>query len=147
MRVPYWFNSSRLEKGYRAWGHDMTTEHNPYEAGLGFAVHADKGDFVGRAALAGMTPDTVSRRLCCLTVDDGCSVVLGHEPVYLDGKPSGYVTSAAFGHTVGTPIAYAWLPASATPGTSVQIEYFRRRIPATVAAEPLVDPEMTRIRR
>jgi dimethylglycine oxidase len=141
------FNSLRLEKGYRAWGHDMTTEHNPYEAGLGFAVRAHKGEFVGRAAIAGMTADTVSRRLRCLTVDDGRSVVLGHEPVYLDGKPSGYVTSAAFGHTIGTPIAYAWLPSSATPGTSVEIEYFGRRIPATVAAEPLVDPEMTRIRR
>ena len=44
------FNSLRLEKGYRAWGHDMTTEHNPYEAGLGFAVRPDKGEFVGRAA-------------------------------------------------------------------------------------------------
>ncbi len=65
------FNSLRLEKGYRAWGHDMTTEHNPYEAGLGFAVRADKGEFVGRAAIAGTTADTVSRRLSCLTVDDG----------------------------------------------------------------------------
>ncbi len=141
------FNSLRLEKGYRAWGHDMTTEHNPYEAGLGFAVRPDKGEFVGRAAIAGMTADTVSRRLSCLTVDDGESVVLGHEPVFLDGQPAGYVTSAAFGHTIGRPIAYAWLPASATPGTSVEIEYFGRRIPATVATEPLVDPEMTRIRR
>src|SRR4051794_7828726 len=147
------FNSLRLEKGYRAWGHDMTTEHNPYEAGLGFAVRPAKGDFVGRAAIAGLaglddnSADTVSRRLSCLTVDDRESVVLGHEPVFLDGRPAGYVTSAAFGHTVGRPIAYAWLPASATPGTSVEIEYFGRRIPATVATEPLVDPDMARIRR
>jgi len=141
------FNSLRLEKGYRAWGHDMTTEHNPYEAGLGFAVRADKGEFVGREAIAAMTVDTVSRRLACLTVDDGSSVVLGHEPVFLDGQPAGYVTSAAFAHTIGTPIAYAWLPSSATTGTSVEIEYFGQRIPATVATEPLVDPDMTRIRR
>ena len=140
------FNSLRLEKGYRAWGHDMTTEDDPYQAGLGFAVRADKPDFVGRAALAGRA-DTVSRRLACLTVDDGRSVVLGHEPVFLDGRPAGYVTSAAFGHTVGRPVAYAWLPVTAVPGTAVQIEYFGRRIPATVAAEPLVDPGMTRIRR
>jgi glycine cleavage system aminomethyltransferase T len=141
------FNSLRLEKGYRAWGHDMTTEHNPYEAGLGFAVRADKGEFVGRPAIAGTTADTVSRRLSCLTVDDGCSVVLGHEPVFVDGRPAGYVTSAAFGHTIGRPIAYAWLPASVLPGTAVEIEYFGRRIPATVVTEPVVDPEMTRIRR
>ncbi|MHA6627151.1 GcvT family protein [Pseudonocardia sichuanensis] len=141
------FNSLRLEKGYRSWGHDMTTEHNPYEAGVGFAVRMQKGEFVGREALVGLSADTVTRRLSCLTVDDRRSVVLGHEPVFLDGRPAGYVTSAAFGHTVGAPIAYAWLPASATPGTPVEIEYFGRRIPATVAAEPLVDPEMTRIRR
>jgi glycine cleavage system aminomethyltransferase T len=85
--------------------------------------------------------------LSCLTVDDGHTVVLGHEPVFLDGNPAGYVTSAAFGHTIGKPIAYAWLPGSAAAGTSVEIEYFGRRIPATVANEPLVDPEMTRIRR
>jgi dimethylglycine oxidase len=129
------FNSLRLEKGYRSWGHDMTTEHNPYEAGLGFAVRLQKGEYVGRDALAGISADTVTRRLVCLTIDDRRSVVLGHEPVYLDGRPAGYVTSAAFGHTIGAP------------GTSVEIEYFGRRVPATVAAEPLVDPEMARIRR
>lgn len=141
------FNSLRLEKGYRSWGHDMTTEHDPYEAGLGFAVRPQKGEFVGRDAIAGRSADTVTRRLSCLTIDDRRSVVLGHEPVFLDGRPAGYVTSAAFGHTIGAPIAYAWLPASATPGTAVEIEYFGRRVPATVAAEPLVDPEMVRIRR
>ena len=102
---------------------------------------------MGRDAIAGLSAENVSRRLSCLTVDDGHSVVLGHEPVFLDGNPVGYVTSAAFGHTVGKPIAYAWLPGSATAGSSVEIEYFGRRIPATVVKEPLVDPEMTRIRR
>ncbi|OXM64638.1 MULTISPECIES: GcvT family protein [Amycolatopsis] len=141
------FNSLRLEKGYRSWGADMTTEHNPYEAGLGFAVRKQKGDFVGRDAIAGVTDETVTRRLSCLTVDDGRSVVLGSEPVFVDGEPAGYVTSAAFAHTLGVPIAYAWLPATATPGTPVEIGYFGRRVRATVAAEPLVDPEMLRIRR
>ncbi|OKH79793.1 sarcosine dehydrogenase [Mycobacterium sp. ST-F2] len=140
------FNSLRLEKGYRSWGTDMTTEHNPFEAGLGFAVRAQKDGYIGHDALAGVSDDTVTRRLVCLTVDDKTSMVLGSEPVYLNGSPAGYVTSAAFGHTVGTPIAYAWLPASATPGTGVEIEYFGRRIPATVVAEPLVDPEMSKIR-
>lgn len=140
------FNSLRLEKGYRSWGSDMTTEHNPYEAGLGFAVRRQKEGFVGLAALEGISDETVTRRLSCLTVDDGRTVVLGHEPVYLDGQPAGYVTSAAFGHTVGKPIAYAWLPATATPGTAVEIGWFDRRVPATVTAEPLIDPEMTRLR-
>ena len=71
------FNSLRLEKGYRSWGTDMTTEYNPYEAGLGFAVSPRKESFIGRDALTGVSDDTVTRRLTCLTVDDGRSVVLG----------------------------------------------------------------------
>lgn len=142
------FNSLRLEKGYRAWGHDMTTEHHPYEAGVGFAVRPAKGDFIGRAALEGMTEETVSRRLTCLTLDDPAAVVLGKEPVHVDGAPAGYVTSAAYGYTLGRGIAYAWLPAgAAAPGTPVHIEYFGEKIPATVAQEPLFDPQMERIRR
>ncbi|MGW5741204.1 GcvT family protein [Amycolatopsis sp. NPDC003861] len=138
------FNSLRLEKGYRLWGTDMTTEHDPYEAGVDFAVRPAKGGFLGREAIEGRTP---SRRLRCLTIDDGRTVVLGKEPVFVDGVASGYVTSAAYGYTVGRPIAYAWLPASADVGSRVEIEYFGRRVAATVAAEPLVDPGMERIRR
>ncbi|WP_243788437.1 FAD-dependent oxidoreductase [Saccharopolyspora gloriosae] len=141
------FNSLRLEKGYRAWGSDMTTEHNPYEAGIGFAVRPQKGEFVGRDAIAALDEDAVSRRLSCLTIDDHRSVVLGSEPVFIDGEAAGYVTSAAFSHTLGTPIAYAWLPATATVGTRVEVQYFGRPVRATVASEPLVDPDMHRIRR
>ena len=142
------FDSLRLEKGYRAWGADMTSEHDPYEAGVGFAVRpSSKGWFVGRDALAGVDASTVTRRLTCLTVDDPSEVVLGHEPVLVDGVPSGYVTSAAYGYTVGRPIAYAWLPAGLEVGRPVDIRYFGRDVRARVAAEPLVDPEMARIRR
>jgi glycine cleavage system aminomethyltransferase T/glycine/D-amino acid oxidase-like deaminating enzyme len=140
------FNALRLEKGYRAWGTDMTTEHDPYEAGLGFAVSAAKEAFVGKAALEGRSEDNASRRLRCLTVDDGRSVVLGKEPVLREGEPVGYVTSAAFGYTIGKPIAYAYLPSWVYEGDPVEIEYFGKQIPATVTSEPLVDPQMTRLR-
>ncbi|MFI6181865.1 FAD-dependent oxidoreductase [Nonomuraea sp. NPDC051191] len=134
------FNSLRLEKGYRLWGVDMTTEHDPYEAGLGFAVKADK-DFLGRDALSAEP----SRRLVPLL---SAEVVMGKEPVSHAGRVVGYVTSAAYGHTVGRPIAYAWLPSElAGPGTRVDISYFGRRVPAEVAAEPLFDPQMEKIRR
>ena len=142
------FDSLRLEKGYRRWGTDMTAEHDPYEAGLGFAVRPGKGDFVGRAALEGRSEGTATRRLTCLLLDDPAAVVLGKEPVLLDGVPAGYVTSAAHGYTVGRTVAYAWLPAAAaTPGTPVEVEYFGRRLAARTSAEPLVDPSMSRIRR
>jgi len=141
------FTSLRLEKGYRSFGADMTWEHDPYEAGLGFAVRMDKDDFVGRAALAGRGPDTVRRRLTCLTVDDPAAVVVGNEPVYAGERCVGYVTSAAYGYTVGKGVAYAWLPAElAAPGTILEIGYFHERVPARVAEEPLFDPGMSRLR-
>ncbi|NWF29064.1 GcvT family protein [Streptomyces sp. PKU-EA00015] len=138
------FNSLRLEKGYRSWGHDMTAEHTPYEAGVGFAVRMDKGDFTGRDALE--KAGEPRRRLTALLLDDPAAVVLGQEPVYLDGAPAGYVTSASYGYTLGRCVAYAWLPPLPS-GTSVHVEYFGEKVSATVADEPLFDPGMTRIRR
>ncbi|MFI8299867.1 FAD-dependent oxidoreductase [Streptomyces nigra] len=140
------FNSLRLEKGYRSFGTDMTFEHDPYEAGLGFAVRPDKDDFIGKAALERRRTD-VRRRLTCLTIDDPRSVVMGKEPVYDGDRVVGYVTSAAYGYTVGTGIAYAWLPAErAVPGTALDIGCFGRRVKAVVTEEPLFDPAMTRLR-
>jgi glycine cleavage system aminomethyltransferase T len=140
------FNSLRIEKGYRTYGVDMTTEHNPFEAGLAYAIDAKKSDdFVGKAAIQRLATQTPTRRLRPLTIDDGRSVVLGKEPVFYSGKASGYVTSAAFGYTIGQPVAYAWLPSSLKDGESVQIEYFGKRIQATVSAEALYDPEMSRL--
>ncbi|MFE2730126.1 FAD-dependent oxidoreductase [Streptomyces sp. NPDC059349] len=139
------FNSLRLEKGYRSWGHDMTEEHDPYEAGVGFAVRMDRGEFLGKAALErkGGQP---ARRLTPLLLDDPAAVVLGKEPVHVEGGSVGYVTSASYGYTLGRCVAYAWLPPLAA-GTGVHIEYFGEKLPATVADEPLFDPKMTRIRR
>jgi dimethylglycine oxidase len=140
------FTSLRLEKGYRSWGTDMTAEDDPYEAGLGFAVRLDAGDFLGRAALRERAEP--ARLLTCLVLDDVGCVPMGKEPVYAGGKPVGYVTSAAYGHSIGAPIAYAWLPAGlAAPGTAVQIGYFDRLLSAVTAAEPLFDPKHERIRR
>ena len=106
------FSALRLEKGYRSWGADMTTEHDPYEAGLGFAVKMAKDNFVGKAALEGRT----ERRLRPpAALPDGRRrplIVLGKEPVYYKDKAVGYVTSAAYGYTVAKPIAYAYLPAA-----------------------------------
>ncbi|NEA61391.1 FAD-dependent oxidoreductase [Streptomyces sp. SID12488] len=140
------FNSLRLEKGYRSFGTDMTYEHDPYEAGVGFAVKLDKGDFIGKAALERRKAE-VRRKLTCLTIEDPRSVVMGKEPVYEGDRAVGYVTSAAYGYTIGKGIAYAWLPAElATPGTTLHIGYFDRRVEAVVAEEPLFDPTMSRLR-
>ncbi|AZG46569.1 GcvT family protein [Gordonia insulae] len=138
------FNSLRMEKGYRAWGTDMTTEHTPAAAGLGFAVSSTKGDFLGRSALADRAAPTT---LCSIVFDDQNAVVLGREPVSIDGAPVGYVTSAGYSATIGRSIAYAWLPAGTSVGTRVQVDYLTGTHTATVHAEPVVDPAMTLIRR
>ena len=142
------FNALRLEKGYRAWGTDMWSEHDPYEAGLDFTVKLGKGDFVGREALERRRGDGPARRLRCVTLDGDGTVVMGKEPVYANGEPAGFVTSADYGYSLGCGVAYAWLPAElAAEGTRLDIEYFSERHPATVAPDPLFDPEMTRMRR
>jgi dimethylglycine oxidase len=139
------FNSLRLEKGYRAWGTDMTAEHLPAAAGVGFAVSAKKGDFVGKAALdAAQTP---AKALRSIVFDDPTAIVLGKEPVSVADGVAGYVTSAGYSATIGRSIAYAWLPAVVGVGERVTVDYLTNTYTATVHAEPVVDPDMSRIRR
>ncbi|WP_406689239.1 FAD-dependent oxidoreductase [Saccharopolyspora sp. ID03-671] len=135
------FNGLRIEKGYRAWGTDMWTEHTPAEAGLAFAVKPDKGPFVGREAF--LRQGEPARRLRCLRIDDG-TVLTGSEPVLADGTPIGFTTSAAYGHTLDASLAYAWLPTDAD--TDLTIRYFDEPHPATVIDDPAFDPRMTRMR-
>jgi glycine cleavage system T protein len=140
------FDSLRLEKGYRLWGSDIHTDYTPYEAGIGWAVRLDKGDFLGREALLKAQEAGPARKLCCLKVD-APGVLLGKEPILHDGAPVGYVTSANYGYSVGTFIAYGYLPAAlAVSGTRLEVEYFGERYGATVAEEPLFDPKMARMK-
>ncbi|MBF6332189.1 GcvT family protein [Nocardia transvalensis] len=139
------FNSLRIEKGYRSWGIDMTAEHLPAAAGLGFAVRMTKADFVGKSALEKAGPP--AKILRSIVFDDPAAVVLGKEPVYVGGACAGYVTSAGYSATVGRSIAYAWLPAATEPGDAVEVDYLGTSYTARVHAEPVVDPEMSRIRR
>jgi 4-methylaminobutanoate oxidase (formaldehyde-forming) len=138
-------DSLRLEKGYRAWGADITPEETPLEAGLGFAVKLDKGEFTGRDAL--IAAEGPKKRLSCLVLADPRSVALGNEPVFADGHVVGRVTSGGLGYAVGKSIALAYLPADlATAGTSLAVEVFGARVKAEVASGPLHDPTGDRIR-
>jgi 4-methylaminobutanoate oxidase (formaldehyde-forming) len=138
-------DSLRLEKGYRVWGSDVTPEETPFEAGVGFAVKLDKGEFIGREALLEKTEP--ERRLACLVLDDARAVALGSEPVRVAGELVGRVTSGGYGYTVERSIAYAYLPAeSVEPGTAVEVEIFGEWVVGSVAEEPLFDPKGERIR-
>ena len=141
------FDSLRLEKGYRLWGQDIHIEHDPFEAGLGFAVRMDKGDFQGRPALVRILERGHSHTLACMTLDDPAAVVMGKEPIRAGDDVVAYVTSAAYGYSVGRAIVYGYLPADlATEGAAVEVEYLGERLAATVAPDPLWDPKGERLR-
>ena len=139
-------DSMRLEKGYRVWGVDIGPEVNPYEAGLGFAVKLEKGDFIGRAALVKAREKEPATRLACLVLEDPRSVALGSEPVRIAGAIAGRVTSGGYGYTVGRSIAYAYVPASAQTGTAVEVEIFGTWVSGRISDEPLFDPKGERVR-
>lgn len=139
-------DSLRLEKGYRAWASDLTPEETPYEGGVGFAVRLDKGDFLGREALLAARAAGPRRRLRCLVLDDPRAVCLGNEPVRLDDRVVGRVTSGGFGYSVGRSIAYAYLPPDAPIGSRGEVDVFGTRVGFEVAREPLFDPAGERVR-
>ena len=140
-------DSLRLEKGYRVWGADITPDETPFEAGLGFAVKLDKGDFIGRDALVAAQEEAPERSLTCLVLDDPRSVALGSEPVRMGDEILGRVTSGGYGYTVERSIAYAYVPAgSAEAGREVEVEIFGEWVPGRIAEEPLWDPAGERIR-
>jgi 4-methylaminobutanoate oxidase (formaldehyde-forming) len=139
-------DSMRLEKGYRVWAADITPDDTPFEAGLGFAVRADK-EFIGSAALAGGAEGVAgARRLRCIVLEDPRSVALGNEPVRVGGEVTGRVTTGGYGYTVERSIAYAYLPAEVGVGAEVEIDIFGRWVGGEVVREPLYDPEGARVR-
>jgi 4-methylaminobutanoate oxidase (formaldehyde-forming) len=137
-------DSLRLEKGYRVWSTDITPDDTPFEAGIGFAVKLDKGDFLGREALLGAQEP--ARRLRCLVLSDPRAVALGSEPVRVEGNAVGRVTSGGYGYSVERSIAYAYLPADVGLGQPVEVEIFGGWVSGEVAEEPLFDPRGQRIR-
>lgn len=141
------YDAMRLEKGYRLWGADIDEEHDPYEAGLGWAVKLGNGAFLGREALVRAKDQGVRRRLRCLVADDPAVVLVGKEPI-LDGEAVvGYVTSAAWGASVAESILYGYLPVDrAEVGTALSVQVEGERSPVTVAAEPRFDPANERLR-
>ena len=137
-------DSLRMEKGYRYLGTDLTGGDTPFEAGLGFCVAGDKGEFNGRAALEGKC--VPGRRLRTLLVgEEEYLPVYGGEAVHMGGDVAGRIRSAAYGFTVGRNLAFGYLPAEVREGDEAKIEIFGELVPATVAADVLYDPSNERI--
>lgn len=138
----------RLEKGYKYFTADVTPMETPYEAGLGFCVRLDKGDFVGREALLKAKEAGLKKKLCTLVLDgDDYLTIYGGEAVYYQGQVIGRVRSGGYGFTVEKNIAYAYLPLElAKLGTRVDVEVFDTCVGAVVSPAVLLDPKGESIR-
>ena len=142
----------RLEKGYRAWGSDIGPDYTPVEAGLGFAVKTGKNtDFRGRSAIMAQKADGVKRMLATFTTAPDV-ILLGRETIYRNDERVGYLSSAGYGHTIGSPIGMGYVRhpdgvdrAFVLDG-KYELEVAGTRVPATVHMAPLYDPGMARIK-
>ena len=136
--------SLRLEKGYRYWGGDITPDYNPFEAGLGFCVKLDGGDFLGREALVKAKAAGPARKLCCFTLERETSVH-GGEAILHHGRVLGVTTSGGFGYTVDRSIVYGYVATEDAGHHAYEIEVFGEAIAATRQARSLYDPKRERI--
>jgi 4-methylaminobutanoate oxidase (formaldehyde-forming) len=146
-------NSLRIEKAYRHWGHDITEEDTPLEAGLGFAVAFRKRDFIGREALLRQKEAGIKRRLVTFALEDAGRMLYHSEPIWRDGKLVGRLASGMFGHTVGRPVGLGYVEDQGHVATDsyvrdgrFEIEIAGERIPAKAILGALYDPKSERIK-
>lgn len=142
-------NSLRIEKGYRAWKGDLSTDYSLLEGGLERFVKLDKPqDFPGKAALLAEKQRGVAKRFAPLIVEAGAADAPYMSTLWHAGEIVGETTSGAWGYRVRASVALAMLRADlAVPGTRLEVEIYGERVPATVQPDaPLWDPENERLK-
>lgn len=141
-------NSLRVEKGYRAWKGDLSTDYSVLQGGLERFVDWAKPDFRGKSALAAEKQRGVAKRFCTLVIEAGAFDPPYMSTIWKDGQVVGELTSGEWGHQVGACIGLGMLRADLNvPGTAVEVEIFGERVPAVVQADaPLWDAKNARIR-
>jgi 4-methylaminobutanoate oxidase (formaldehyde-forming) len=150
----YAIDSLRLEKGYRAFGRELTPSENPVEAGLLFACKLDTDiGFLGREALEKARAEGPRKKLLSFKVDDPEAMLWGGELILRDGAVAGQVTSAAWGESVGGSVGLAYvrnggavIDAAWVDAGSYQVNVGGMLYPISVSRRPLYDPTNTRIR-
>ncbi|GAA1795409.1 FAD-dependent oxidoreductase [Nostocoides veronense] len=144
--------SLRMEKGYRDYGHDIDNTDGVYEAGLGFAVALDKGDFRGREVAAQARTAPARRRIVSVLLRDPASLLFHAEPVLRDGEFVGYLRAASYGWTLGGAVGLAMVEAPEAVTTdwldtgTWEVDVAGRCVPAMVSLRPLYDARSERIR-
>jgi glycine cleavage system aminomethyltransferase T len=145
-------DSLRLEKGYRSWGHDISGDDTPLEAGLGFGVAFKKDGFSGRDALLRQRAAPLARRLVMFTLADADPLLLGDEPIYRDGELVGRITSGAYGHTLARSVGMGYVTHAAGVDATFlrsgrwQLEIATDRFAAHAHLDPPYDPTSARVR-
>jgi sarcosine dehydrogenase len=134
----------RLEKRYLYWGADISPDYNPYEAGLGFCVALNKGDFIGRDALCRIKTEGPRRRLCCFLLQQAAPVY-GGEAIRRGNRVLGVTSSGGFGHTIGRSIVFGYVAAEEAGHSDYEIEAFGKVVPAIRSLGAPYDPERKRI--
>lgn len=145
--------SLRLEKGYRAWGSDITPNDTPLDAGLGWAVKLRKNtDFLGRRALEALQGEKRRKALAGFTVDNPDIVLVGRETILRNGEPVGYLTSGGYGYTLGKNVGYGYVRRAEgvdddfLTGGDYELVVAMERTPAKIHLESLYDPAGARVK-
>ncbi|MDG1457051.1 MAG: FAD-dependent oxidoreductase [Pseudoprimorskyibacter sp.] len=144
-------DSCRIEKAFRHFGHDITDEDHVLEAGLGFAVKPDKGEFIGRDAVLRKKQGGLTRRLVQFKLHDPSEMLFHNEPVVRDGKIVSITTSGNYGHALGSAIGLGYIPCKGETAADVlastyEIEIAGRRVAATASLAPMYDPKAERVK-
>ena len=144
-------DSCRIEKAYRHFGHDITDEDHVLEAGLGFAVKVDKGEFLGREAVIERKEKGLRKVLLQFCLLDHEGMMFHNEPIVRDGNIVGYISSANYGHFLGGSVGLGYVPClnedlQDVLASKYQIEIAGRHFEARVSAKPMYDPKSLRVR-
>jgi len=145
--------SLRLEKGYRAWGSDITPNDTPQEAGLGWAVRKNSNTgFIGEAALKAIADKPLTKRFAGFVIDDPDAVLVGRETILRNGEPVGYLTSGGYGYTIGKSIGYGYVRNEAGVSKefledgAYELVIALDRVPAKIGLKPFFDPANTKVK-
>jgi glycine cleavage system T protein len=144
-------DSCRIEKAFRHFGHDITDEDHVLEAGLGFAVKAGKGEFIGRDAVLRKHHAGLSRRLLQFRLHDPEPLLFHNEAIVREGRIVGTITSGNYGHHLGGAIGLGYVPCQGESeaemlNSSYEIEIAGERFPAEASLKPMYDPKAERVR-
>ncbi|MEP5633171.1 MAG: FAD-dependent oxidoreductase [Tateyamaria sp.] len=145
----YALNSMRIEKGYRAWKGDLSTDYSMFEGGLDRFIKLDKPqDFPGKAALQNEKQQGSKKRFVTLIVDAGDQDAPYMSTIWNGDEVVGETTSGAWGYRINASIALGVVRTSVSvPGTQLEVEIYGKRYPATVQEDqPLWDPANDRLR-